>query len=50
MPKFAHFSDVHLGFQKTQALKKIEKSVFESAISECIGNQVDFVIISGDLF
>ncbi|HXG13793.1 MAG TPA: DNA repair exonuclease [Candidatus Nitrosotenuis sp.] len=50
MPRFAHFADVHLGFQKTQALKKIEKSVFESAISECIGRQVDFVIISGDLF
>ncbi|MEO9310369.1 MAG: DNA repair exonuclease [Nitrososphaera sp.] len=50
MPKFAHFADIHLGFQKTHTLKKIEKSVFEFAISECIGRQVDFVIISGDLF
>ncbi|HXG73591.1 MAG TPA: DNA repair exonuclease [Candidatus Nitrosotenuis sp.] len=50
MPKFAHFSDVHLGFQKTQALKKIEKNVFQSAVSECVAREVDFVIISGDLF
>ncbi|HWP78810.1 MAG TPA: DNA repair exonuclease [Candidatus Nitrosotenuis sp.] len=50
MPKFAHFSDVHLGFQKTDALKKIEKTVFERAITECIRRQVDFLVIAGDLF
>jgi DNA repair exonuclease SbcCD nuclease subunit len=40
---------VHLGFQKSQALRRIEKSVFESAITGCI-KQADFVVISGDLF
>lgn len=50
MPKFAHFSDVHLGFQKNQALKKIEKDVFERSISECILRKVDFIVVSGDLF
>ena len=50
MPTFAHLSDVHLGFQKNQALKKIEKQVFEQAVSECIMRKVDLIVVSGDLF
>jgi len=47
---FAHLSDIHLGFQKHEALQKIEQDVFERAIDECISRQVDFILIPGDLF
>ncbi|MBL7002315.1 MAG: DNA repair exonuclease [Nitrosopumilus sp.] len=47
---FAHLSDIHLGFQKHDALQKIEQQVFEKAIDECISSKVDFILIPGDLF
>ena len=50
MRRFAHISDVHLGFQKHDGLKKIEQDTFESIISQCISRRVDFVLICGDLF
>lgn len=43
-------SDNHLGFQKQEALQRIEQEVFERALDECISRKVDFVIIAGDLF
>ncbi|MCV0373133.1 MAG: DNA repair exonuclease [Nitrosarchaeum sp.] len=48
--KFAHMSDIHLGFQKHESLQKIEQQVFEKALDECISRQVDFILIPGDLF
>ena len=48
--KFAHLSDIHLGFQKHEALQKIEQQVFEKALDECISRKVDFVLIPGDMF
>ena len=48
--KFAHLSDVHLGFQKHESLQKIEQQVFEKILDECISRKVDFVLIPGDLF
>ena len=48
--KFAHLSDIHLGFQKHDALQKIERQVFEKALDECITRQVDFILIPGDMF
>ena len=48
--RFAHLSDIHLGFQKHEALQKIEQHVFEKAIDECISRKVDFILIPGDLF
>ena len=48
--KFAHISDIHLGFQKHEALQKIEQQVFEKALDECISRKVDFILIPGDLF
>ena len=50
MHSFAHLSDCHLGFQKSEALQQVEQKVFEDAISQCIKRQVDFIVISGDLF
>ena len=50
MPRFAHIADVHLGFQRDEALQAVEQRVFESALQECIDRRVDFVVIPGDLF
>ena len=48
--KFAHLSDIHLGFQKHDSLQKVEQTVFENAIDECIKQKVDFILIPGDMF
>ena len=48
--KFAHLSDVHLGFQKHESLQKIERQVFEKILDQCISLKVDFILIPGDLF
>ena len=48
--KFAHLSDVHLGFQKHESLQKIEQHVFEKILDQCISLKVDFILIPGDLF
>jgi len=48
--RFAHLSDIHLGFQKHEALQKIEQQVFEQALEECVNRKVDFILIPGDLF
>lgn len=50
MYSFAHLSDVHLGFQKTDVLRKIEQEVFENALDECIKRKVNFILMPGDLF
>ena len=47
---FAHFADIHLGFQKTGPLQALEMDVFERAMDECVSRDVDFVLICGDLF
>jgi exonuclease SbcD len=48
--KFAHLSDIHLGFQKNESLQKIEQKVFEDILDECISRQVNFILIPGDMF
>lgn len=48
--KFAHFSDLHLGFQKEKALQAMEQRVFESSLDDCISRGVDFILICGDMF
>jgi len=48
--RFAHLSDIHLGFQKSKALQDIERQVFEKALDECVSLKVDFILIPGDLF
>lgn len=48
--RFAHFADIHLGFQKTGPLQDLERDVFGRAMDECISRDVDFVLICGDLF
>ena len=48
--KFAHFSDIHLGFQKKKTLQDVERAVFERAMDDCIKRTVDFILICGDMF
>lgn len=48
--KFAHFSDVHIGGWREEALRRINVDAFEKAVDICIDENVGFVIIAGDLF
>ena len=48
--KFAHLSDIHLGFQKNKSLQEIEQQVFENILDDCISRQVNFILIPGDMF
>lgn len=48
--KFAHMADIHLGAASDQALKRLEVETLDRAIKICEEEDVDFIIISGDLF
>ncbi len=48
--RFAHFADCHIGAWREEELKKLNLKAFQRAIQICIEKQVDFVLISGDLF
>src|SRR3989344_1827715 len=48
--KFAHLSDCHIGGWREPKLRLANADSFCFAIRKCIAEQVDFVLISGDLF
>lgn len=48
--KFAHLSDCHLGAWRKETLNEIGYTTFTQIIDRILGEQVDFVIISGDLY
>lgn len=48
--KFAHIADCHLGSWRQPELQALNLDSFKKAIDLCIKNQVDFVVIAGDLF
>jgi DNA repair exonuclease SbcCD nuclease subunit len=48
--KFAHMGDCHLGGWRQPELKEINFRSFQEAIRRCIKEEVDFVLIAGDLF
>jgi hypothetical protein len=48
--RFAHIADCHLGSWREQKLQDLNLKVFEKAIDICMKSNVDFVIITGDLF
>ena len=50
MYKFAHLADCHLGAQKYPELKDLEMKAFKECLDICIAENVDFIIIAGDLF
>ena len=50
MVYFAHLADVHIGAWRDQRLSDLADEAFEMAIDRCISEEVDFVVIAGDLF
>jgi len=48
--KFAHLADCHIGGWKDEKLAAIGLKTFELALNECISRNIDFILISGDLF
>ena len=48
--KFAHLSDCHIGSWREPGLRDASTTAFCKAIDMAISRQVDFIIISGDLF
>ncbi|NPA38591.1 MAG: DNA repair exonuclease, partial [Candidatus Nanohaloarchaeota archaeon] len=50
MVKFAHLADVHLDAWREEELKRLNLLAFSKTIDEVIRENVDFVIIAGDLF
>lgn len=50
MVKFAHIADCHLGSWRQEEIQKLNFDSFEKIISNCLKEQVDFILIAGDLF
>ncbi len=50
MSRFAHFGDCHLGAWRDAKLKELNLNAFAKAVDCCLAENVDFIIISGDLF
>jgi DNA repair exonuclease SbcCD nuclease subunit len=48
--KFAHISDVHLGAWRNERLNELGYKAFEETVNIIIKEEVDFVVISGDLY
>lgn len=49
MGRFAHIGDCHLGAWR-EKLREFNLFAFENALDKCVQENVDFIIISGDLF
>ena len=50
MYKFAHLADCHLGAQKYPELRELEMKAFKKCLDMSMEEEVDFIIIAGDLF
>jgi len=50
MVRFAHIADCHLGSWRQQELQDLNFESFKKAITIIIEEEVDFLLISGDLF
>jgi len=48
--KFAHMADCHIGSWRDPKLKDISTIAFQKATDKCMEENVDFILISGDLF
>ena len=48
---FAHTADIHIGsYEDNPKLSKLEEDAFYSMMDQCVENNVDFIVIAGDLF
>lgn len=50
MVKFAHLADCHLGGWREECLRDLNFESFRKVVDSCIQENLDFVLISGDLF
>lgn len=48
--RFAHLADCHMGAWRDSKLRDVNTLAFIKTIDKCIEENVDFVLISGDLF
>ncbi|MBI2208163.1 exonuclease SbcCD subunit D [Candidatus Woesearchaeota archaeon] len=48
--KFAHLADCHIGSWREPKLKDTSTLAFSKATDKCVKENVDFILISGDLF
>jgi len=48
--KFAHLADCHIGCWRDPKLREATIEAFKTAVERCISVNVDFILISGDLF
>ena len=48
--KFAHIADCHIGAWRDQKLRDANLKAFEKTIDICLEKNIDFLLISGDLF
>lgn len=48
--KYAHIADVHMGGWRDPKMRELSFSHFDKAISTCVEEGVDFLLIAGDLF
>ncbi|MBI2134643.1 exonuclease SbcCD subunit D [Candidatus Woesearchaeota archaeon] len=48
--KFAHMADCHIGSWRDPKLKDTSTLAFSKAVDRCIRENVDFILIAGDLF
>lgn len=48
--KFAHMADLHLGATTDPVLRGLEMQTLQRALDTCIQEDMDFIIISGDIF
>ncbi len=50
MVRFAHMADCHVGGWSDPKMKELSMRAFTKAIAGCILENVDFVLLAGDLF
>ncbi len=48
--KFAHITDCHLGGWRQPELQQLNTESFKFAVSDCIKENVEFILFTGDLF
>ena len=48
--KFAHLADCHIGSWRDPKLRDASTLAFEKAIDKCLEENVDFILVAGDLF
>lgn len=50
MVRFAHLADCHIGAWRDPRLSQLVDDAFSQAVSRVIAEEVDFVVLAGDLF